>query len=95
MEKELLRDSDLTSSATSKDPSWPSTVAVRHSRSDILAVIYLKGGNDKDKSGSGKSTLVDGMANYILSVNWDDPFRFTIINLEEEEKQRKKNQVCC
>ncbi|XP_052820940.1 uncharacterized protein LOC128246597 isoform X2 [Mya arenaria] len=45
------------------------------------------------ETGTGKSTLVDGMANYILSVNWDDPFRFTIINLEEEEKQRTKNQA--
>ncbi|WAQ94890.1 LOW QUALITY PROTEIN: hypothetical protein MAR_007361 [Mya arenaria] len=40
------------------------------------------------ETGTGKSTLVDGMASYILSVNWDDPFIFTIINLEEEEKQR-------
>ncbi|WAQ94889.1 hypothetical protein MAR_007360 [Mya arenaria] len=45
------------------------------------------------ETGTGKSTLVDGMANYILSVNWDDPFRFTIINLEEEEKRRKKNRA--
>ncbi|WAQ94894.1 hypothetical protein MAR_007365 [Mya arenaria] len=45
------------------------------------------------ETGTGKSTLVDGMANYILSVNWDDPFRFTIINLEDEEKQRTKNQA--
>ncbi|WAR30940.1 hypothetical protein MAR_033482 [Mya arenaria] len=44
-------------------------------------------------TGTGKSTLVDGIVNYILGVNWDDPFRFTIIDLEDEEKQRETNQA--
>lgn len=42
-------------------------------------------------TGSGKSTLVDGIVNYILGVNFEDPFRFTVIRLEEEEM--KRNQV--
>ncbi|KAH3768306.1 hypothetical protein DPMN_169518 [Dreissena polymorpha] len=45
------------------------------------------------ETGTGKSTLVDGMANYILGVAWSDPFRFNIVNLEEEEKQKIRNQV--
>lgn len=45
-------------------------------------------------TGTGKSTLVDGFVNYILGVNWNDPFRYTVIDLEEEEKGREKNQVC-
>jgi len=44
-------------------------------------------------TGTGKSTLVDGFINYILGVNWNDPYRFTIINLEEEEQQRTSNQA--
>lgn len=44
-------------------------------------------------TGTGKSTLVDGIINYVLGVNWSDPFRFRVIDLEEEEKQRQQNQV--
>jgi putative ribosome biogenesis GTPase RsgA len=29
-------------------------------------------------TGSGKSTLVDGFINYVIGVNWNDPFRFTV-----------------
>lgn len=43
-------------------------------------------------TGSGKSTLVDGFVNYILGVNFDDPFRFTAIRLEDEE-MKTHNQV--
>ena len=43
-------------------------------------------------TGSGKSTLVDGIINYILGVNFEDPYRFTMVELEEEEK-KTNNQV--
>lgn len=43
-------------------------------------------------TGSGKSTLVDGIANYIVGVSFEDPFRFTMVTLEEEEK-KTHNQV--
>nr|XP_022292252.1 uncharacterized protein LOC111103347 isoform X3 [Crassostrea virginica] len=36
--------------------------------------------------GSGKSTLVDGIVNYVMGVRFDDPFRFTLMQLEEEER---------
>ncbi|KAH3697919.1 uncharacterized protein LOC127862027 [Dreissena polymorpha] len=45
------------------------------------------------ETGTGKSTLVDGMANYILGVKWDDPFRFNMVNLEDEEKIKTKSQA--
>lgn len=45
-------------------------------------------------TGSGKSTLVDGIVNYVTGVSFDDPFRFTLMHLEEEE-QKNDNQVLC
>jgi predicted AAA+ superfamily ATPase len=44
-------------------------------------------------TGTGKSTLVDGMVNYVLGTKWDDPFRFTVFDLEQEERDRQNNQV--
>lgn len=38
-------------------------------------------------TGSGKSTLVDGIVNYVMGVSFDDPFKFTLVQLEEEEKE--------
>lgn len=44
-------------------------------------------------TGSGKSTLVDGFVNYLMGVNFEDPYRFTVLQLEEEEKKKNVNQV--
>jgi polynucleotide 5'-kinase involved in rRNA processing len=44
-------------------------------------------------TGTGKSTLVDGIVNYVLGVKWEDSFRFTVLDLEQEEKDKVKNQV--
>ncbi|XP_060557458.1 uncharacterized protein LOC132717894 [Ruditapes philippinarum] len=35
-------------------------------------------------TGTGKSTLVDGIVNYALGVQWDDPFRFTVKDVEQK-----------
>lgn len=57
-----------------------------------------KHGSEEEKTimlvgatGSGKSTLVDDIVNFVMGVSFDDPFRFTLVQLEEEEK--KVNQV--
>lgn len=44
-------------------------------------------------TGSGKSTLINGMANYVMGVTWEDPFRFTLIQLETCEQERCGNEV--
>lgn len=43
-------------------------------------------------TGSGKSTLVDGIANYITGVSFEDPFRFKMVTLENDE-EKTHNQV--
>ena len=44
-------------------------------------------------TGSGKSTLIDGIINYITDVSWDDDFRFSLVDLTEDEKKKHTNQV--
>lgn len=44
-------------------------------------------------TGSGKTTLVDGMINYITDVSWEDEFRFSMVDLTEDEKKRKASEV--
>jgi len=44
-------------------------------------------------TGSGKSTLVDGIINYITGVSWDDDFRFSMVDLSDDEKKRQRDQA--
>jgi septin family protein len=40
-------------------------------------------------TGSGKTTMINAMINYILGVEWDDPFRFVLV----DEDVRGGNQA--
>ena len=42
---------------------------------------------------SGKSTLVDGIINYITGVSWDEDFRFSMVDLSNDEKKRQRDQA--
>ena len=43
---------------------------------------------------AGKTTLINGMANYILGVQWDDDFRFKLI-AESASQDKSKSQITC
>ncbi|XP_059915986.1 uncharacterized protein LOC132463692 [Gadus macrocephalus] len=43
-------------------------------------------------SGSGKSTLINGMINYILGIDWEDSFRFKLID-EDQSKSQAESQT--
>jgi nicotinamide riboside kinase len=44
-------------------------------------------------TGSEKSTLVDGIINYITGVSWDEYFRFSMVDLSNDEKKRQRDQA--
>ncbi|XP_053386663.1 uncharacterized protein LOC128550842 [Mercenaria mercenaria] len=55
-------------------------------------------GNEKTimlvgETGTGKSTMLNGMVNFVLGVNFDDPVRYTIVHMEDEEKKKHQNQA--
>lgn len=58
-----------------------------YKQTEIEKTIMLVGA-----TGSGKSTLVDGIVNYVMGVSFEDPFRFSLIQLEKEEN-KSHNQV--
>ncbi|KAM4552246.1 uncharacterized protein PAE49_015730 [Odontesthes bonariensis] len=43
-------------------------------------------------TGAGKSTLINGMINHILGVEWDDSYRFVLVN-EDQSKSQAHSQT--
>lgn len=44
------------------------------------------------ETGSGKSTLINGMINYILGIEWDDSYRFKLVN-EDPARSQAESQT--
>ena len=45
-------------------------------------------------TGAGKTTLINGIANYIMNVQWDDEFRFKLIAESTSQDQSKSQTMC-
>ena len=45
-------------------------------------------------TGAGKSTLINGMANYIMGVKWEDDFRFKVVT-DDQNLSTSKSQTEC
>ena len=43
------------------------------------------------ETGAGKTTFINGLANYICGVTWEDPFRFKLI--DEDSKSEKNSSI--
>ncbi|KAL3055780.1 hypothetical protein OYC64_018466 [Pagothenia borchgrevinki] len=43
-------------------------------------------------TGAGKTTLINGMINYILGVEWEDPYRFMLVD-EDQSKSQAESQT--
>ena len=59
------------------------TAGVRHK---VLMVVGA--------TGAGKTTLINGIANYIMNVQWDDDFRFKLIAESTSQDQSKSQTMC-
>ncbi|XP_045024258.1 uncharacterized protein LOC116936081 isoform X2 [Daphnia magna] len=59
------------------EPSYLALVGKRRQRTILVL----------GATGSGKSTLINAMANYVLGIEWEDDFRFKLINEPADKSQ--------
>ncbi len=62
----------------------PDATSTRKDNCDHKVIILM------GATGCGKSTLINGMVNYILGVQWNDPYRFKCVR---DDEKAAKNQA--
>ena len=81
---DVMRKKDIAKVQVGQEPTVTVTATATQNR--VLMVVGA--------TGAGKSTLINGIANYIMGVHWNDDFRFKLIT-ESGSHDQSKSQTNC
>lgn len=83
---DVMRKKDIAKVQVGQEPTVKVPATATATQNRVLMVVGA--------TGAGKSTLINGIANYIMGVHWDDDFRFKLIT-ESGSHDQSKSQTSC